>query len=201
MLLFCSGCLTRSDANAPVNTPEQAATRYASIKKHAKEAKVFCARRNMNTELCLLADLGIHSGKERLVVWDFRKDTIMASGMVSHGCGSMPWGKDRSKDKPVFSNENNSHCSSLGKYKIGERGYSEWGIHVKYLLHGLEPSNNNALQRQIVLHGWDAVSAQEVYPDGLPEGWGCPAVSNQYMQQLDIILKKSNRPVLLWIYN
>lgn len=173
---------------------------FEKLKKRAKEARTFCLRSKMNTDICLLADMSVHSGKERFVVWSFSKDAILTAGLVSHGCSDYSWGKDHSKDSPVFSNSHDSHCSSLGKYKIGERGYSQWGIHVKYLMHGLEASNSNALPRAIVLHGWDAIEDHEVYPDGTPEGWGCPAVSNKFMTTLDGILKDRKKPVLLWVF-
>ncbi len=163
---------TAGDANEPAarQASLQAGINYTRIRKHAAAAKVFCSRNGMDGKLCLLADMQVHSGKIRMVVWDFSKDTIVASGLVSHGCGSHPWGKDKSKDDPVFSNAFDSHCSSTGKYKIGARGYSSWGIHVKYLLHGLEASNSNALRREIVLHGWEDIPDHEVFPDGTPEG-------------------------------
>lgn len=173
---------------------------FEKLKKRAEAARTFCLRKGMNTDICLLADMSVHSGMERLVVWDLGKDTIITAGLVSHGCSDYSWGKDHSKDRPVFSNQQDSHCSSLGKYKIGARGYSQWGIHVKYLMHGLEATNNNALSREIVLHGWDAISDHEIYPDGTPEGWGCPAVSNTLMITLDGLLKDRKKPVLFWAF-
>ena len=103
------------------------------------------------------------------------------------------------KTSPVFSNVEDSHCSSLGKYRIGERGKSQWGIGVKYSLYGLEKTNKLAMKRAIVLHSWKSVPDKEVFPDGTPEGWGCPAVSNNFMKKIDAILQKSGRPVLLWV--
>jgi hypothetical protein len=206
LVLLClaghTAYVSTSDANTNMTAPNEAsATKdYNRFKEHAAEAKTFCQRNKMNPDICLLADMSIHSGLERMVVWDFNKDTIVAKGLVSHGCGEKPWGKDGSKTKPVFSNEYDSHCSSMGKYKIGERGYSQWGIHVKYLMHGLELTNKNALAREIVLHGWDAIADEVVYPNGTPEGWGCPAVSNNFMTTLDNILKEKRKSVLLWIY-
>jgi hypothetical protein len=192
---------TTGDASAP---PDRKATgagiQYERIKKHALAARLFCQQNGLDRKLCILADMQVHSGKNRMVVWDFTKDTVIASGLVSHGCSDNPWGKDKSKEEPVFSNTFDSHCSSLGKYKLGERGYSSWGIHVKYLMHGLEPTNSNALKREIVLHGWDAIADHEVYPDGTPEGWGCPAVSNAFMKKLDELLQTRKKPVLLWVY-
>jgi hypothetical protein len=198
-----SGCLSATEAN-PIKNREERSTKsgmkYERLKKYADQAKTYCISNKMNTDLCLLADMNVHSGKQRFVIWDFRKDTIAAAGLVSHGCSTNPWGKDYSKDKPIFTNEKDSHCSSLGKYKVGERGYSQWGIHVKYLMHGLDTTNNNALSREIVLHSWDAISDEEVYPSGTPEGWGCPAVSNNFMTTLDGILRDRKKPVLLWIF-
>jgi len=167
----------------------------------AKSAYQYCKSKKMNTSICILIDMGIHSGLNRFIIWDFKKDTIIYSCLVSHGCCSNPWSKDASKNKPSFSNQDGSHCSSLGKYKIGARGSSSWGIGIKYLLHGLEPSNSNALTRTIVLHSWDAISDTETYPNGTPEGWGCPSVSNKSMSIIDVKLRSTQKPVLLWVYN
>ena len=52
------------------------------------------------------------------------------------------------------------------------------GVKIKYVLHGLDSTNSNALKRYIVFHWWEAVSDDEVYPDGTPEGWGCQTISN-----------------------
>ncbi len=170
------------------------------IKAKATDAYRFCKSKRMNEDFCVLIDMQIHSGKKRFFVWNFKKDTIVYSFLVGHGCCDNPWSRDLSKNKPKFSNDEGSHCSSLGKFKIGSRGYSSWGIKVKYLLHGLEPSNSNALQRAIVFHSWEFVADEEVYPKGTPEGWGCPTISNGSFKIIDPLLKRSSRPVLMWIF-
>jgi hypothetical protein len=71
---------------------------------------------------------------------------------------------------------------------------------VNYKLHGLESSNSNAYDRLIVLHSWNDVPDSETYPNGTPEGWGCPAISNNLMKQVDSLLKLQSKPVLLWIF-
>lgn len=167
----------------------------------AAAAKAYCKANKLNTNFCILVDMSVHSGKNRIFIWNFKKDSIELSALCSHGCGSNTWSGTTTKTKPVFSNAHESHCSSLGKYKIGKRGYSQWGIHVNYLLHGLEKSNSNALKRQIVLHSWDDVEDKECFPEGTPEGWGCPAVANGFMKVADEKLKASTQPVLLWIFN
>ena len=179
--------------NSPVKIKE--------LRKKALSARIYCKQHKMDTSVAILIDMSIPSGLKRFVVWNFKKDTIVMKGMVSHGCGNKKWATDESSKHPVFSNVMDSHCSALGKYKIGARGYSQWGIHVNYLLYGLEKTNSNALARTIVLHSWNAIPDTETYPAGIAESWGCPAVPNDFMKALDLILKAKNKPVLLWIYN
>lgn len=166
----------------------------------AKEAYKYCKSHNFNTDFCILIDMSLHSGLKRFFVWDFTKDTIMNSFLVGHGCCANDWSKDESKTNPKFSNVDGSHCSALGKYKIGERAYSDWGVHIKYVLHGLDATNNNAFSRYIVFHSWEVVADEEIYPKGTPEGWGCPTISNNSFKIIDPILKASKKSVLMWIY-
>ncbi|PKQ61970.1 peptidase [Labilibaculum filiforme] len=178
--------------------------KYESSKYYTKTkadaAYQYCRKNGFSTEFCLLVDMSIHSGKNRLFIYDFKKDSIVDKGLCAHGCGVNKWGTEETKTNPKFSNVDNSHCTSVGKYKIGKRGYSNWGININYKLHGLEDSNDNAYSRIIVLHAWDMVSEEEIFPVGTPEGWGCPAVSNGLMRNIDSLLKNSSKPVLLWVY-
>lgn len=171
------------------------------MRQKASEALQFCKKKKLNTDFCILIDMSIHSGLKRFFIWDFKKDSVSAAYLVGHGCGNNRWSSDESKDKPQFSNEDGSHLSSLGKYKLEGRGYSNWGINVKYLMHGLEDTNNNALKRVIVFHSWELMSDKETFPTGSPEGWGCPTISNNAMKKIDPILQQSETPVLMWIYN
>jgi len=171
-----------------------------AVNRKAKEALAFCRKNDFNQEYCFLIDMGIHSGLNRFFVYDFNKGKISRSMLVGHGCGNYPWSFDWSKNKPGFSNVDGSHLSSLGKYKIGKRGWSDWGINVKYTLHGLDATNSNAESRYIVFHSWEKVAEKEIYPDGTAEGWGCPTISNNNMKIIDPMLQASKKPVLMWIY-
>jgi hypothetical protein len=171
-----------------------------ALRLKSKEALTFCKSNQLNQKFCVLIDMNIHSGLKRFFVWSFENDSLMDAFLVSHGCGDNAWGSDDSKDNVVFSNLFDSHCTSKGKYRIGERGISNWGVKVKYLMHGLESSNNNALKRFIVFHSWDAVSNEDIYPLGTVEGWGCPAISNQNFLKLDSILQNTKPSILMWIY-
>ncbi|MFL9833416.1 murein L,D-transpeptidase catalytic domain-containing protein [Chryseobacterium terrae] len=170
-------------------------------KKKAEEALEFCKSKKMNTDFCILIDMSLHSGLNRFIIWNFKENKVTKKFLVGHGCGKNSWSSDESKDNPEFSNEDGSHLSALGKYKLGERGRSDWGINVKYLMHGLEKSNNNALKRFIVFHSWELMSDEEIYPKGSPEGWGCPTISNNAMKELDPIIQNAGKPLLMWIYN
>ena len=173
---------------------------YINLKMKSETALTFCKSNEMNIDFCILIDLSRHSGLDRFFIWDFTKDTITHSFPVSHGCCDNPWSGDYSKEKAKTSNVSGSHCSAEGKYKIGKRGYSNWGININYLLHGLEAGNKNALERQIVLHSWEKITDNEIYPVGTAEGWGCPAISNNNMKIVDEKLKATKRSVLLWIF-
>lgn len=173
----------------------------AKTSAKAKEALEFCKSKKFNTDFCILIDMSLHSGVNRFCIYDFKQDSITHRFLVGHGCCDHPWSEDKSKSAPRFSNTDGSHCSSLGKYKIGARGYSNWGVNFNYLLHGLDSTNANALKRQVVFHSWEVVSDEEIYPDGTPEGWGCPTLSNSCFLLVDEKLKKSKSPVLMWIYN
>ncbi len=164
------------------------------------EAKKYCKENNFNEEFCILIDMSMHSGKNRFRVYDFEQKKVIQSFPVSHGCGNNTWGAGGSAENPSFSNTVDSHLSSLGKYKIGERGWSSFGVNINYRLHGLDETNSNANKRDIVFHSWEWISDDEIYPAGNAEGWGCPAISNDNFNYVDKLLKSQTKPTLMWIY-
>lgn len=166
--------------------------------KH-RQALAFCKANGYNESYYFLVDLGLHSGKDRFFVYDFSQQQITDKNLVTHGSCDVLEANNDKWEKARFNNVNNSHCSAKGKYKIGKRNYSSWGIKVKYWLHGLEPTNSNAEQRVVVLHSWSAVANEEVFPNYSPLSWGCPAVSDDFMKVLDAKLQATSKPVLLWI--
>lgn len=194
VLLFLLGFVCCNNATTKVDSPKD----YSVVHE---EAFNYCQQKGMNESYYFLLDLSIHPGKNRFFIYDFDQKKISDKNLVTHGsCDQFESNPDK-WSKAKFNNRVDSHCSMLGKYKIGKRDYSSWGINVKYWLHGLEKSNANAEKRVVVLHSWSAVSNEEIYPDLLPLSWGCPAVSDDFMRQLDTRLKTATKPVLLWIIN
>lgn len=196
-IIICLLIACNSINSSPINQKID----FVKYKTKAFEALKYCKLKHLNTDFFFLIDMNVHSGFKRFYVWDFNKNSIVNSFMVSHGCANQSWNNDNTKDTPVFSNEDGSHATSLGKYIIGERSYSQWGIHIKYLLYGMDKTNSNAFKRTIVLHGWDQVTDNEVFPKGTVEGWGCPAVSNNSMREIDSLLRYKKEKTLLWIIN
>ena len=163
------------------------------------EALKYCKKHHFNEDFYFLIDMSIHPGKNRFFVYDFKNNKITDMNLVTHGSCDKFEENPNQWEKAKFDNRTDSHCSMKGKFKVGKRDYSSWGINVKYWLHGLEKTNSNAENRVVVLHSWDAVSNKEVYPQVSPLSWGCPAVSNAFMKKLDAKLKEAKQPVLLWI--
>jgi len=196
-LLSC--CSAGPDRQLPVAHPDQEdkIDLASRLREKAAQARRFCEANAYNTEFCMLIDMNIHSGLERFFVYDLIREQVIDQGLTSHGiCDYQPPHRS-TPARPLFSNRKNSHCTSEGMYRIGKRDYSSWGINIKYVLHGLETSNNNAEERIVVLHSWEQVPDEATYPKGIVYSWGCPAVSDNFMKRLDDRLRTSIQPVLL----
>ena len=78
-----------------------------------KGALAFCKKNKMDTTIAIMIDMSIHSGKNRIFVYDFKQKEITIEGLCAHGVGG-----GSTPTKPVFSNKEGSYCTSLGKYKV-----------------------------------------------------------------------------------
>lgn len=161
------------------------------------EAFAFAKKNQLDTGVCVMIDMSLPSGKNRLFVYDFKQKKIVISGLCAHGVGG-----GSTATTPVFSNVVGSNCTSLGKYKLKNRSYSNWGINIHYKMYGLEKTNSNAFKRIVVLHSYTPVPNYEIYPQTLfGVSAGCPVISDDKMSQIDRLLIKKKKAVLLWIYN
>ena len=110
------------------------------------------------------------STEKRLWVFDLRTRELLYEELVAHGQGS---GDNVAN---VFSNEPDTHASSLGLFVtedtyVGKNGYS-------LRMNGLDRGfNDRALERAIVMHGAPYVNPDTVSSLGrLGRSWGCPAL-------------------------
>jgi len=163
---------------------------YSSEIDHIKK---FAKQYHYNSDIAFMIDYSLHSGLNRFFVVDLKKGTLIKKGLVCHGSCK---GQNKSAIPTVFSNTNESYCSTLGMAVISERAYSSWGKNYKYWLDGLEKSNANMRKRVVVLHAWDGVEDKEIYPKPLALSWGCPTVSIKFLDDLDVILKKHDKVLL-----
>ncbi len=138
------------------------------------EAFSFAKKNQLDTSICIMVDMSRPSGKNRLFVYDFKQKKTIISGLCAHGVGG-----GSTAIKPVFSNKVGSNCTSLGKQ-----------------------TNNNAFKRIVVLHSYTPVPNYEIYPRTLfGVSAGCPVIADEQMKQIDKLLIKKKKGVLLWIYN
>lgn len=126
-----------------------------------------------------IADMSRPSTEKRLVVVDLHTGRTLLHTYVAHGQGT---GELMAE---VFGNEEGSHRTSLGLYRVGsEIASPKHGQAL--LLHGLDAGvNDRALEREIIMHGADYVSEAFIAEHGrLGRSWGCPAVPRDTMSDL-----------------
>jgi hypothetical protein len=123
------------------------------------------------------------STERRLWVFDLKAKELVYEELVAHGQGS------GANMATAFSNENESHQTSLGLFVtkdtyVGKNGYS-------LRLDGLDRGvNDRARERAIVMHGAPYVSEQFVKANGrLGRSWGCPAVSDAVARKMIDLVK------------
>ncbi|WP_268846788.1 murein L,D-transpeptidase catalytic domain-containing protein [Flavobacterium aestivum] len=146
-----------------------------------------------NKEIAFFIDMEIQSGKNRFFVYDLKNDKIIDEGLVAHGSGS----ETGIPGKLKFSNINNSRCTSLGKYSIGNHYYGQYG--KSYRLYGLDKTNSNAFGRSIVLHEFWAVPYEE-QDRNICNSYGCPMVNEKYFERIEKIIDNSKTNIILSIY-
>jgi len=181
----------RSDTSPRVN--ETIKPVYASYTTKASTVRNFAMEKDFSTTYCFLIDMSIHSGRNRFFVYDLERNTVIMSGLVSHGsCNGI------FQDQAKFSNVPGENCTSQGKYRVGERYWGQYG--KAYKLYGLESTNSNAYRRAIVLHSYSCIPDQEIYPRVACNSSGCVGVSPAFFEKLSSIIDRSKKPIVLWIY-
>ena len=158
-----------------------------------KKISNYAIQNDLSTEYCFLVDMSLPSGRNRFFIYDLKKNTIINSGLVSHGSCNETF-----LARPRFSNATSSGCSSLGKYKVGEFYKGKYG--KSFRLYGLDDCNSNAYKRAVVIHGYDCVPDKEIYPRVLCNSFGCVMVSYNFFDKISRMISKTDKPIVLWIY-
>ncbi len=122
-----------------------------------------------NKKVLTVADFSQPSYKPRLFIINMKSGEVKAL-RVAHGKGSDPKNTGVAQK---FSNKEQSRATSLGFYLTGETYVGKHGYSLK--LDGLSPTNSNARDREIVIHGAPYVSSENV-----GHSFGCFAVAMRY---------------------
>lgn len=139
-----------------------------------------------------ICDFSQSSLKKRLYIIDIENNRLVTQTYVAHGRNS---GGEYASE---FSNKPESLQSSLGFYVTANTYIGKHGLSLK--IDGMEPGiNDKALERAIVIHGADYVSAGRAAAGGyMGRSWGCPAVPKQEANSIIATIKNGT---CLFIYH
>jgi hypothetical protein len=133
-----------------------------------------------------IIDFSKSSREKRMYVVDLKSGRLLFNSVVAHGRNS---GDEYAQH---FSNQPNSHKSSLGFYVTGgtysgSNGYS-------MILNGMEKGfNDKAKDRAIVMHGAAYANENVLYSgQRLGRSFGCPALPQQLNKQVIEKIKGGN---------
>ncbi len=182
------------EISSVVNVSTMAPVTEQRLLERVKIIKEFITKNpKYNTELAFFIDMRVMSGKNRFIVYNLKKDSIVDQGLVAHGIGS----ETDNKPELKFSNNNSSYCTALGKYSVGSNYVGQYG--KSYKLYGLDPTNSNAFARSIVLHKYNQVPYEEQNRP-ICHSMGCPMVNEIYYNRIEKLIDNSKRNIILDIY-
>lgn len=116
-------------------------------------------------------DYSLPSSKQRMWVFDLRKEKLLYNTYVAHGMNS------GMSTPHHFSNKSSSKETSLGTYVTRDTYMGSKGLSLN--LQGLERGfNDNAYNRRVVIHGAWYVEADFIKKTGRAgRSWGCPSIA------------------------
>jgi len=127
-----------------------------------------------------IVDFSQPSREARFHIVDLAGGTASAPLLVAHGKGSDPANCGMAQH---FSNLMDSEASSRGSFITGELYYGKHGRSRRLI--GLEPENDRALERGIVIHAASYVDASLVAVQGrIGRSQGCFAVNPRVIAQV-----------------
>lgn len=172
---------------------ESQANNSSLPKSKVLEIKNYVKGKNYNQDLAVFINFKTHSGKYRYFIYDLKNDKILQQAVVSHGSGSVIPNSDALR----FSNVEGSYQSSLGKYEIKESYIGKFG--KSYRLNGLDTTNNNAMQRAIIIHSYGCMSDKESQNLACLS-LGCPMLSTNAFNQTAKYIDQSKKTIILYAF-
>jgi len=161
---------------------------FAEVKASAPPALLAQARAAMqehgarltNHGTMAIADFSENSGVPRFHLVDVTGGRVLASWLVSHGRGSDPGNSGMVQH---FSNRPGSNATSRGSYVVSDTYSGKHGRSRRLI--GLDPDNNLALPRGIVIHSASYVNRSMANNHGrVGRSEGCFAVSRDVIGEV-----------------
>jgi hypothetical protein len=195
-----AGCLmprpqqTAVSTPAPRPAPLPAAPRQAAMPPLLQEALASLdkhSRRLARRDRIALADFSLHSSEPRFHLVDVAGGRIEQSWLVAHGKGSDP---SHTGHLQSFSNQYGSNATSRGAFSTANPYYGKYGRSQRLI--GLDPENDAALERAIVLHGADYVSPGLIASHGrIGRSYGCFSVE---LNQIGVVMDRLGEGALIY---
>ena len=160
----------------------QGLTVYLNLKKEGQLQRL---------DTLTIIDFSLPSNVPRFFIVDLCHRRVIHKSLVAHGVRS---GRLYPKH---FSNENNSHKSSLGFYITGTTYRGKFDLALR--LEGMEYSNSHARSRGVVMHGADYASYDFLDKNGcqLGRSYGCPSLPHDGFEEVVEMTKEGS---CLFIY-
>ncbi|WP_163409264.1 murein L,D-transpeptidase catalytic domain-containing protein [Flavobacterium ajazii] len=192
--LICLSCENKKEKTKDSRTTKPIYSYEKKLKSEIAEIRSFLGKSSKyNSDVALFLDMKIESGRNRFFIYDLKHNKLLNKGLVGHGSGSETGISGELK----FSNVKNSNCSSLGKYSIGSSYVGTFG--KAYKLHGLDKTNSNAFDRNIVLHKYSEIPFDE-QPYPICNSLGCPMVNEKFFGILEKLIDNSKKKIILVMY-
>jgi hypothetical protein len=145
-----------------------------------------------NPNILTIADFSQPSKCKRLYVIDLSRKVLLFNTYVAHGR------KTGSTYAKFFSNDPGSNKSSLGFYVTKEE-ITGSRVGISLVLDGIEKGiNDNAMKREIIMHGADYATEGTIAKTGLlGRSFGCPALPPDMIEPIVETIKNGT---CLFIY-
>ncbi len=136
------------------------------------------------SDILVIIDFTKPSDEKRFYVFDLKQERLLYHTFVAHGRNT------GLKHATKFSNQPNSHCSSLGFLLTAETYYGKHGLSLK--LDGLEKNiNHHARDRAVVIHSASYANQDFVDRHGrLGRSYGCPTLPQKDYSEIVNTIKE-----------
>ena len=187
-------CMNKKKESISIKYTKPVYSYEEKLKSEITEIRSFLGKTpKYNSDVVFFLDMKIESRKNRFFIYDLKHNKLLDKGLVGHGSGS----ETGTPGKLKFSNVKNSNCSSLGKYAIGGSYSGRFG--KAYKLYGLDQTNSNAFDRNIVLHKYiDVPFDEQINP--ICNSLGCPMVNEKFFRIIEKKIDNSKKKIILVIY-